>query len=426
MVTSVQFWILAVWCVSVALGEFTYRDIFSSDSEALLHAIIKPPNKAEKLQQLLTTMPPPSTYKLKITHNTASKPITPSNNVIMTAALSSTYTARDVSHFVGTARRTGFKGDIVVAILDKIEDKTLQRLYRFNATVLTVHDTACSGRDNILCTFMGRADIPVTLLRFFVFQDLLARYSPQSKVLLSDFRDVIFQSDPFRYKPLMNVWQRSNQIFMFQETHPNRVINRDSQNLYWISLCYGNGVARTIGTNTISTSGLVLGSRDAALAYSFLITTQMNPALRNMYNETLPDDHNCMRFGVDQGFHNVLLYQQVFSKFLDVKLYAQGEGPANIVGGFFGENKLLRAYLSEWKILRGEAPYKYIYNWNGEICPIVHQLDRFLYVFIRSFVRLFLVSLVRGRSSLLFDFCRNTELQGGYEKHMAVFQHLYG
>jgi hypothetical protein len=104
----------------------------------------------------------------------------------------------------------------------------------------------------------------------------------------------------------------------------------------------------------------------------------VDPAKRNLFNDTLPNPANCLRFGVDQGFHNVLLYSHIFTEFLDVKVFQQGEGPANILGGFFGENKLLRAYLSEWKILRGEAPYKYVYNWNGEISPMVHQTDRFL------------------------------------------------
>ncbi len=74
----------------------------------------------------------------------------------------------------------------------------------------------------------------------------------------------------------------------------------------------------------------------------------------------------------------MLLHSGILSQFLDVKVYAQGEGPVNIVGGFHGDKKLLRAYLSEWKVLRGDAPYKYIYNWNGELSPVVHQLERFL------------------------------------------------
>jgi len=59
-------------------------------------------------------------------------------------------------------------------------------------------------------------------------------------------------------------------------------------------------------------------------------------------------------------------------------MFAQGEGPVNIVGGFYGDDQILRKSLTEWRILRGEGKFKYVYNWNGEISPVVHQLDRFL------------------------------------------------
>ena len=59
-------------------------------------------------------------------------------------------------------------------------------------------------------------------------------------------------------------------------------------------------------------------------------------------------------------------------------MFAQGEGPVNAVGGFSGDDLILRKSLSDWRLLRGEGKFKYVYNWNGEISPVVHQLDRFL------------------------------------------------
>ena len=44
----------------------------------------------------------------------------------------------------------------------------------------------------------------------------------------------------------------------------------------------------------------------------------------------------------------------------------------------YTDPEILRASLAEWKILRGEEAYKYVYNWNGEISSVVHQLDRYL------------------------------------------------
>ena len=84
--------------------------------------------------------------------------------------------------------------------------------------------------------------------------------------------------------------------------------------------------------------------------------------------------------GVDQGFHNWLLYSGQLAKYLDVKIFQQGEGPVNTLGGFFGANnkKLMGLSLTEMKILQGAAPHKKVYNWNGDVSPIVHQYDRFL------------------------------------------------
>lgn len=93
---------------------------------------------------------------------------------------------------------------------------------------------------------------------------------------------------------------------------------------------------------------------------------------------TLLTNKKCWGLGVDQAFHNYLLYTGVYTQLMNVKVFPQGEGPVNTVGGFYGESKILRAALGEWKILRGEEGFKYVYNWNGEIASVVHQLDRFL------------------------------------------------
>ena len=57
------------------------------------------------------------------------------------------------------------------------------------------------------------------------------------------------------------------QLVVFQESHPNRVINRCSQNAGYILNCYGLEPLKTIGSNTISSSGSVMGTRNAIAAY---------------------------------------------------------------------------------------------------------------------------------------------------------------
>ena len=191
--------------------------------------------------------------------------------------------------------------------------------------------------------------------------------------MISDFRDVFFQSNPFTYKPYQ--WSPPDfQLAVFQEAHPNKVIKRCPFNSGWIRSCYGEEALKLIGSNTVSCSGVSIGSRDAILAYTYMMTQQLNPKIRRGENNL-----RCASTGMDQGFHNWLLYSGILDKYMDIKYFQQGEGPVNTVGAFRpGPNALLKWSLEEWGILKGEAPEAYISNWNGDKSPTVHQLDRFL------------------------------------------------
>ena len=118
---------------------------------------------------------------------------------------------------------------------------------------------------------------------------------------------------------------------------------------------------------------------------------------------TIPseDDVNnrCFTHGVDQGFHNYLIYSGLLNPYMDIKYYPQGEGmvgwicinvgcvnnisfylfigPVNTLGAFYGGKALLQHNLSVWKIIKGSKPDITIHNWNGDLSPAVHQYDRF-------------------------------------------------
>ena len=99
---------------------------------------------------------------------------------------------------------------------------------------------------------------------------------------------------------------------------------------------------------------------------------------------------------MDQGFHNWLVYSGQLDKYMDIKVYQQGEGPVNTVGAFFGERALLKFDLKTWKVLQGEGKNKWFHNWNGDKSPVIHQYDRFL----------------------------STDLNGGIETHLGMLQNL--
>mmetsp|Transcript_30122 Transcript_30122/g.32830 ORF Transcript_30122/g.32830 Transcript_30122/m.32830 type:complete len:453 (-) Transcript_30122:515-1873(-) len=385
------------------------------ESNSNERSFLRRPGKMEKFKKLLSLIEtssfisPSINTRIPLTLLNGSRPINPHKHAIITCALSTTFTARDASNFVGTARRSNILSDIVVVVLPNSDEKFIGRLLKYNTSIFVADLTCTNDRHSPMCSFPrsvrlphnDRASaLPVTLARFYLYQHVTSLYSPNSFVMISDFRDVYFQSNPFTSRYVINSVKMPYDIMMFQEAHPNKVINRCAQNIGYLVRCYSEEILRYIGFNDVSSSGVVIGARSAILAYSYLITTQIDPTNRNIFNTSSPtpqDNDRCLYFGADQGFHNVLLYSHVFGKFFDIKLFPQGEGPVNIVGGFFGDKKLLRAHLSEWKLMRGEAPFKYVYNWNGEISPVIHQLDRFL----------------------------GTELEGGYAQHMSVFQNLY-
>jgi hypothetical protein len=105
---------------------------------------------------------------------------------------------------------------------------------------------------------------------------------------------------------------------------------------------------------------------------------QMDPMVRSLvgtYNN-ITDNSACMTAGVDQGFHNWIVYGGKLDKFLNVKIYQQGEGPVNTVGSLIGLHSLFNFTFESWGVLKGLSPDKYFYNWNGDLSPVVHQYDR--------------------------------------------------
>lgn len=83
---------------------------------------------------------------------------------------------------------------------------------------------------------------------------------------------------------------------------------------------------------------------------------------------------------MDQGLHNWLIYSGQLEKYMNLKIYQQGEGPVNTVGALNGARAVLKWNLETWTVVRGTAPNKYFYNWNNDLSPVIHQADRFLLV----------------------------------------------
>jgi hypothetical protein len=317
---------------------------------------------------------PPASFKPSST----SKSHVSSNNAVFSCAMSKTYTRDNVIGFVGTLRKYGFRGDIVAAVVTDSKPNFIKEMLA-HGVILYYVEAACDN-NGMDCSIPGTENniyMPNAMLRFFMYNWWSAKYSPTSWILLSDFRDVFFQANPFQYRPYE--WN-SYQLVAFQETHPVKTIKRCKHNSNWVKLCYGRKGLQTIGSNTVSCSGTVMGIPSAITAYSILMVDQIRSKVRGYGND------ECLGTrGIDQGFHNWLLYTDQLSSYMAVKLFQQGEGPVNTVGAFlsganqhpFGLN-MTKDDFTQFGWFHGGRNERWVSNWNSDRSPVVHQLDRFL------------------------------------------------
>ena len=150
------------------------------------------------------------------------------------------------------------------------------------------------------------------------------------------------------------------------------VIERCSFNKRLVQECYGSEALRVFGSKVIISSGTALGSRDAIVAWSHHMTLQLQDAPGRL------TDSRCMSGGIDHAFTNWLLYSNKLKSLLRIKLYHQGEGPVNSLGGLKPDTavgNLTGSLRSYWHILNSQG---YVLNWNGDISPVVHQIDHFV------------------------------------------------
>ena len=325
--------------------------------------------------------------------------------VIFAAAMILGLSSKEVNQFCGSARKVGFTGDIVVAIMPE-PDTAASAIVSFKKTKSTVYSiaTECKGiSHDMVCSLKSLGDTnkySINMIRYYLYKWWATNYDKSTIIMLSDFRDVLFQSNPFTYRTFE--WTPpAAQLVVFQEPHPIKVISRCVFNSGWIENCYGKESHDRVASNTVSCSGVSIGTRDAILLYGSMMIKQLQPEVRYEFHiaahpdfKPPPDNKKCTSLGMDQGFHNWLLYSGQLDKYLDVKIYQQGEGPVNTVGAFGGGRAIIKWSLEKWGVLKGVSPNKYFANWNGDKSPVVHQLDRYL----------------------------ETSLRPGYDKHLAAIQ----
>jgi hypothetical protein len=303
------------------------------------------------------------------------------------------YTIPYFLHFVESLRKTGFDGDLVLAIAAKpiLNEGIWDYLTQQSHVVIYHSDLDCLDQDmksaasrrilqGTLDTFQmcqlnhvygwksedGHTAAPdpregrvVATLRYEWYWIWLQRYQNNAWIMLLDARDSFFQSNPFAQLPRQSDPQlRQGRLYFFGENSNATRLGRSPKNTNWLKNAYGDHVLETLRQKPTICSGSTMGEVVALEQY-----------LRALINEK--DETIIKMAGSDQGFHNYLYYSR---KLLNVKAIAsltvwdQGRGAINNLGA-------LRNWpLTEWG--NYNLTTRVVANWDGSASSVVHQWDR--------------------------------------------------
>lgn len=174
----------------------------------------------------------------------------------------------------------------------------------------------------------------VVIQRFYRYLRFIEIYGKHySHIILTDTRDVIFQSNPF---PL-------NGLHLFGEK--NEKIGESHFAKRWFQLSYGTKTWKELGNKPLLNVGTTLGDTSSVLNYLSLVTNEFNRILSFFW-------------GADTSVHNFIAYKKVHNPVIN----KFGQGVVITLHGV----KLNQLILDKGKIL----------NSNGIPFSIVHQYDR--------------------------------------------------
>ena len=225
--------------------------------------------------------------------------------------MASGYGVETYRSFVGSLRRSGFEGNIILIVAEDPKPGVAEYLAAQNVTARPMRvvncafdpdggrrereDTSSHAREQATCAD-PYPDIKVRWSRFPLLRDYLEECQEcTGPVLVCDVRDTFFQRDPFGVGA-----PEVEGLHVFQE-------HRTQTTKHWIaqgpiSDCKGLDFGRVPYLSPMLCSGTTVGTREAMLAY----LTEMHDEMRAW----MGDPKCCCNKmnGDDQAIHNYLFY----------------------------------------------------------------------------------------------------------------------
>jgi len=273
--------------------------------------------------------------------------------------------------FVRSLRATGYKGrlGLVLGNYEENEARALDELADFSVRVDCQYQTVSQPVVSVLRSMREarrvRRAYPLTFsmvavatrrqrrvprwrafeyqleglqaLRYGHYRDIILSADPApDQVLLTDVRDVLFQSEPFD--------ESVGGLEVYLED-PSLTIGSEPRNRRWILDLYGPREVAALGRQVVSCSGTVVGRRAEVLDYLSAMSQEITR-------------HRCPLGSHDQGVHNHLLRRGLLGS---VTIVQNGHGRVLTMGGMPSIRRD-----TEGRVL----------NIDGTMPAVLHQYDR--------------------------------------------------
>jgi hypothetical protein len=295
--------------------------------------------------------------------------------------------------FVRSLRKTGYKDAIVLGVAPNLPPEEEKWLKKYQVTAHVVRVGKCKyelGKKSALCDEMtGLA--PVALSRFTWYREWIEARNYTGYILVSDVQDVFFQSNPFiglrmdHSQPVVEVavefgWDEPKERNYDKGGMRGSYIGTSGFNRGWIGGCMGDQASRAMHNHKVLCSGTTLGTRSGMDAYLRLVNDEISARLHNLHK----NHGGCMNFGVDQGYHNYVLYTNMKEHTSGLQMLAPEWNSASQTLVTIG-NACNPPPSTEGKAVPPD------HSWNGTVkrdyngyvlrsddsrAPVVHQWDR--------------------------------------------------
>ena len=209
----------------------------------------------------------------------------------------------------------------------------------------------------------GRAAIPLALIRHELYLSWARHYANSSRFFVADFRDTVFQRDPFAGLPPP---AHALELWLYAEHFPFKQFKRCPFNAGWVRNCWGKEKFAPLRDRAALCSGSYLGTRDGVAHFEATLLGEVADARCHEKDQAS-----------DQGYLNWLYYS---GRLPGAVVHDRGYGLVNTVGALCPGCKRHRYPVGAlgpkfWRLRDRDG---YVLQDDGATrSAVVHQYDRF-------------------------------------------------